>query len=171
MTKKKKKAAKPVKQIKNKKPGNRRAFFKSKRKSDIVRSGRKQIYFVNFPKGEKTNAEIEERISEFDLTKQLRNKLPDNLMKVTVVAEKSKKERQSYTNIYRMDLDSEKPKDINTVVKEIWKTITTRPPKNGKDYMKRINKLRGYVKTVIIDFETAGNERTPRRKKFQKRKK
>lgn len=112
------------------------------------------IFYVNLPKGEKTNDEIRERIEGLNFEKINKGKLPDELVKITFVAKKNEKEKQAFTNIYRVDDLGEVPDAIG----EIWNTITTKPPKNGKDYMKRINRLRGYVNTIIIDFETGGNK-------------
>lgn len=112
----------------------------------------KEIYYIDLKPGEKTNEEIQKVISRIDMTKINKGKLPDKLLKVTFFSKKNDKEKQALTNIYRVDNLKETPK----VVSEIWQNITTRPNRNTKHYMKRINKLRGYVRKIIIDFETAG---------------
>lgn len=157
-----------------------RAFSKPVKKkqsatrSSINKKPRKQIYYVNLPKGEKTNAIIDAHIRNIELPLK---KNPDILVKVTFIAKKNEKEKQSLTNIFRLNPDDDTPQAVVDAASNMWKEISTRPPKNGKDYMKRINKLRGYVNTIVIDYETAGNTLNksgntfvPRKKKFQKSK-
>lgn len=135
------------KKVKTKSPSKKRGTF-----SQFEKKTGEHIYFVNLPKGEKTNDQIKDRIDGLNFEKINKGRRPDELVKITFVAKKNEKEKQAFTNIYRVD----NLKEVPDAIAEIWGTITKTPTKQGKDYMKRINKLRGYVNLIIVDFETAG---------------
>lgn len=121
----------------------------------------KAIYDIELPKGNKTEKEIDELISDVNFNKI---KDEDVFVKITFVAKlpvklrtKKKLPFASITSLDEFDYEnkSDLMKQIKKVCMDMNFTIFRKPVKGTGESVKRMNRLKNYLERIIIDFETA----------------
>lgn len=151
-SKKSKKKIKPKKKAPAKKV---RRISSKKLKPVVIKKRRgKNIYDLQFPKGEKTEKEIDTLIDQINFSKLQSD---NEFIKITFIEKKNKKEQQSFTHLDEYNYEDRKDlrEQIKQQMKDLNYTFHQVPASKAANYWKKMYKLRTHLDRVIIDFDTA----------------